>query len=55
MDKLRKFSSPGAHLNVSALNSLAPGFYTRLGFRELARTGTAANGSIYLGKILTVS
>ena len=55
MDKLRTLGSPGAHLNVSVLNAPALGFYARLGFRELARTGTATNGSIYLGTTFPVS
>jgi ribosomal protein S18 acetylase RimI-like enzyme len=50
MDRLRQRGSPGAHLCVDALNTPALGFYRRLGFHELARTGTMANGSIYLGK-----
>jgi len=53
MDELRQRGSPGAHLAVSVLNYAGPGFYRRLGFHELARTGTTTNGSIYLGKIFT--
>ena len=41
MDELRRRGSPGAHLAVSVLNTPALGFYRRLGFHELARTGTA--------------
>jgi ribosomal protein S18 acetylase RimI-like enzyme len=50
MDELRRRGSPGAHLNVSARNPAAMDFYRRLGFRELARTGTTTHGNIYLGK-----
>ena len=48
IDELRRRGSPGGHVNVSALNARALPFYRRLGFDELARTGT----SIYLGKRL---
>ena len=50
MDELHKRGSPGAHLAVSIQNTPALAFYERLGFRELARTGTITSGSIYLGK-----
>jgi ribosomal protein S18 acetylase RimI-like enzyme len=50
MDELHKRGSPGAHLAVSVLNTPALGFYRRLGFHKLARTGTTTSGSIYLGK-----
>jgi GNAT superfamily N-acetyltransferase len=50
MEKLRDRGSPGAHLGVSIQNTPALGFYARLGFRELARTGGADDGCIYLGK-----
>jgi ribosomal protein S18 acetylase RimI-like enzyme len=52
MDKLRQRGSPGAHLGVSALNELAFGFYERLGFRELTRTGGGSELVIYMGKTL---
>ncbi len=50
MDRLRERDSPGAHLAVSVLNTPALGFYERLGFHELARTGTSTSGTVYLGK-----
>ncbi|HPC61297.1 MAG TPA: GNAT family N-acetyltransferase [Verrucomicrobiota bacterium] len=50
MDNLRQRGSPGAHLGVSMLNQPALGFYLRLGFRELVRVGSGADGCIYLGK-----
>jgi ribosomal protein S18 acetylase RimI-like enzyme len=50
MDRLSERGSPGAHLNVSALNAPALRFYARLGFQELARVGTPPGGNIYLGK-----
>src|SRR5262249_32189916 len=50
MDRLRELGSPGAHLNVSIVNAPARRFYQRLGFCELARTGTPTEGSVYLGK-----
>ena len=52
MDELRQRGSPGTHLGVSVLNTPALGFYRRLRFHELARTGTTTNGCIYLGKTL---
>jgi ribosomal protein S18 acetylase RimI-like enzyme len=50
IDRLRQRGSRGAHVNVSARNTPAVGFYQRLGFHELARTGTPTAGSVYLGK-----
>jgi ribosomal protein S18 acetylase RimI-like enzyme len=50
MVKLRELGSPGAHVGVSILNTPAPGFYRRLGFHELIRTGTPTDGCIYMGK-----
>lgn len=50
MEKLRRRGSPGAHLGVSVLNTMALGFYQHLGFRELVRVGTAIDGCIYMGK-----
>ncbi len=47
---LRERGVPGGHVGVSVLNTPAPGFYHRLGFHELTRTGTPADGCIYLGK-----
>jgi ribosomal protein S18 acetylase RimI-like enzyme len=52
MNELQSRGSPGAHLGVSVHNTPALAFYDRLGFRELARTGGAADGCIYLGKKL---
>ncbi len=52
MALLRQRGSPGAHLGVSAQNSVALGFYLRLGFRELVRVGSATDGCTYLGKDL---
>ena len=49
MDTLARRGSPGAHLGVSTLNRRALGFYQRLGFRELVRVGSAADGCIYMG------
>ncbi|HXW05716.1 MAG TPA: GNAT family N-acetyltransferase [Vicinamibacterales bacterium] len=50
MDRLRQRGSPGAHLGVSPLNARAIGFYLRLGFSELVRTGTPEDGCVYMGK-----
>ena len=55
MTKLRERGSPGAHLGVSMLNEGAFGFYERLGFRELVRTGSGPDGVIYMGKKLKAS
>jgi ribosomal protein S18 acetylase RimI-like enzyme len=52
MDQLRRRGSPGAHLGVSTRNAPAVGFYERLGFRELTRTGSADDGCIYMGRSL---
>lgn len=52
MEKLRRGGSPGAHLGVSSLNEPAIGFYRHLGFREIARTGPAGDGCIYMAKSL---
>jgi ribosomal protein S18 acetylase RimI-like enzyme len=49
MDRLRQRGSPGAHLGVGARNSRARGFYERLGFRELTRVGSEADGCVYMG------
>jgi ribosomal protein S18 acetylase RimI-like enzyme len=50
MHRFHTEGSPGAHLGVSALNTRAPGFYERLGFRELVRAGTGADECIYMGR-----
>jgi ribosomal protein S18 acetylase RimI-like enzyme len=47
--------SPGVHLGVSVLNTGAQAFYRRLGFSELTRMGTAADGCIYMGMTLPPS
>jgi len=52
MGRLRERGSPGVHLGVSVLNAPALGFYRRLGFFELARTGTDTDGCVYLGRSL---
>lgn len=52
MASLRHRGSPGVHLGVSARNTPALGFYGKLGFRELARTGSASDGVVYLGREL---
>jgi ribosomal protein S18 acetylase RimI-like enzyme len=50
MDKLRARGSPGAHLGLSERNTRAFGFYQRLGFQELVRTGSGDARVIYMGK-----
>jgi ribosomal protein S18 acetylase RimI-like enzyme len=52
MASLRQFGSPGAHLGLSVMNTRAFGFYERLGFRELVRTGSGNDVVIYMGKAL---
>ncbi len=52
MAQLRKRGSPGAHLGVSVANTLAFGFYLRLGFEELIRVGAGNDGCVYMGKKL---
>ena len=49
LDRLRSRGSPGAHLGVSTRNTRAIGFYERLGFRELTRVGSSADGCVYMG------
>jgi ribosomal protein S18 acetylase RimI-like enzyme len=49
MDTLALRASPGVHLGVSTRNLRAPGFYQRLGFRELVRVGPEHDGCIYMG------
>jgi ribosomal protein S18 acetylase RimI-like enzyme len=53
MDRLRLRGSPGAHLGVSPRNTRAIGFYERLGFLELTRVGSDADGCIYMGMRFT--
>ena len=53
LQTLRRRGSPGAHLGVSALNSRARAFYTHLGFRELASTGSGEDSCVYMGMTLT--
>ena len=53
MNRLRQRGSPGAHLGMSELNEPAFGFYQRLGFRELVRTGSGPDRVIYMGKKLS--
>lgn len=50
--RLKERRSPGVHLGMSAHNTPAYGFYQRLGFRELIRTGSGADASIYMGRKL---
>jgi ribosomal protein S18 acetylase RimI-like enzyme len=52
MDTLRARGSPGVHLGVSAVNTGAIGFYTRLGFRDLGESGSGSDRAIYMGKRL---
>ena len=48
-ERLRSRGSPGVHLEMSAVNDRAYGFYRHLGFVELARRGSGEDGSIFLG------
>jgi ribosomal protein S18 acetylase RimI-like enzyme len=50
MEELRRRGSPGAHLGVSAQNTRAAGFYQKLGFHELIRSGPEGDRVIYMGK-----
>lgn len=50
--RIEERESPGVHLGMSAFNTPAFGFYQRLGFVELVRTGTGADSSIYMGRKL---
>ena len=52
VEGLRRKGSPGAHLGVSANNMPAYGFYLKLGFKELIRTGSGNDRCIYMGKSL---
>jgi ribosomal protein S18 acetylase RimI-like enzyme len=46
---MRERDSPGAHLGLSALNTRAFAFYEKLRFRELIRTGSGNDTTIYMG------
>ena len=46
---MRERGSSGAHLGLSALNTRASRFYETLGFRELIRTGSGNDATIYMG------
>jgi ribosomal protein S18 acetylase RimI-like enzyme len=48
LQALRRHGSPGVHLGMSAHNTPAYGFYRQLGFRELIRTGSGQDASVYL-------
>jgi ribosomal protein S18 acetylase RimI-like enzyme len=52
-DLLRDRGSPGVHLGLRPANTRAYAFYEKLGFRELARTGSGNDASIYMGLDLT--
>jgi ribosomal protein S18 acetylase RimI-like enzyme len=52
LERLAGSGSPGVHLGMSASNHRARGFYRKLGFQELTRTGSGADGAIYLGLLL---
>lgn len=52
MESLRLRGSPGVHLGMSVFNTPAFGFYQRLGFSELGRSGTGPDACIYMGKSL---
>ncbi len=52
MEELRRRGSPGAHLGVSLMNEAAPGFYRKLGFRDLLRVGEGMDGCVYMGRRL---
>lgn len=52
--QFRRRGSPGAHLGLSAANQRAFGFYQRLGFHELCRTGPPDDRVIYMGKTLAL-
>ncbi len=52
MEELRRRGSPGAHLGVSLMNEAAPGFYRKLGFRDLLRVGEGTDGCVYMGRRL---
>ena len=49
LQTLRRLGSRGAHLGLSTLNMRAYWFYKHLGFSELTRVGTPADGCIYMG------
>ena len=55
LDDLRRLGSPGVHLGMSALNKGARRFYERLGFAELCRVGSDAEGVVYMGRTLAHS
>jgi ribosomal protein S18 acetylase RimI-like enzyme len=46
---LKRRGSAGVHLGVSELNTRARGFYSHLGFHELARNGSGEDACVYMG------
>jgi ribosomal protein S18 acetylase RimI-like enzyme len=50
--RLKAMGSPGVHLGMSSVNLRAEGFYRKMGFQELARTGTGAPHTLFLGRLL---
>ena len=55
IETLRRRGSPGVHLGMSALNDGARRFYERLGFEELCRVGSGADGVVYMGRRLAAA
>jgi len=49
LERLQLRGSPGVHLELSAVNERAYGFYAALGFQELSRRGVDEKGSICMG------
>ncbi len=49
LERLQRKGSAGVHLELSAVNKSAHGFYSAIGFREISRRGTDEDGSICMG------
>lgn len=49
LGELRARGSAGVHLGMHPDNARAEGFYKKLGFTDLARTGSGSDGTLYLG------
>jgi ribosomal protein S18 acetylase RimI-like enzyme len=52
LEQLRRQGSPGVHLAMNPANTRAEHFYRKLGFGQLAITGSGAFATLYMGRTL---
>lgn len=52
LEQLRRQGSPGVHLAMNPANTRAEHFYRKLGFQQLAITGSGAFATLYMGRTL---